>query len=313
VSVEYRYHRVLPLPLVPDADPNVSGLSPDDEVVFKLQSRPPFGNTLTVSHALYFSLEGGAPGAAPAVSFRTWEWDELGMRWVAVTPGPVLAQDRVKLVGTGVQEARLFVQLIGVVDAGAATTIHLRLTEQGTDSNASYGGAGGGASSVVEGFGLPGLPVGGLLTVQGDPSGEPIPVFVTNPSSGGCGVISIQVNNEWQKYTVGMTEEVVAEHTIDFDALSSIGLGCRLTALTEQTGGASGDYRVRVGGTFNTADGTIFALLTTTNPAYALPPDGVVGPILPKPVGKQLVKVTARASIAGKLARIRGYELIFSA
>lgn len=43
------------------------------------------------------------------------------------------------------------------------------------------------AVTTVQGEGTPGVPVGGILTVQGDPSGTPIPVTATNPSVGPTG------------------------------------------------------------------------------------------------------------------------------
>lgn len=45
-------------------------------------------------------------------------------------------------------------------------------------------GGGSGGSTVVEGQGTPGTPVGGVLTVQGDPAAAPVPVAVATSSTG---------------------------------------------------------------------------------------------------------------------------------
>jgi hypothetical protein len=137
-------------------------------------------------------------------------------------------------------------------------------------------------------------------------------------SSGGGGgladsVAFSQIESEGQKYVIGMTEEVVAEGSINFDLLSSVitDLLCHLTALTKQSGGATGTYRVRIGGTIGAADGTIVNVLDTTNAAYTLPPDTAVDVAFTRPTGTQLVKLTARSSAAGTRASIRGYEIMF--
>lgn len=48
-------------------------------------------------------------------------------------------------------------------------------------------GVGSAVVSTVQGEGTPGTPVGGVLTVQGDPAGTPIPVTASNPSIGATG------------------------------------------------------------------------------------------------------------------------------
>jgi hypothetical protein len=121
----------------------------------------------------------------------------------------------------------------------------------------------------------------------------------------------LQLEGEGQKYVTGLTEEVVVEEGFNFDLLSSANLVCRVTALTQQTGGAVGTYRVRVGGTIGAADGVEFVAFSTANAAYTTPPDTAVGSVLAKPTGPQLVKITARANTIGERARVRGYQIAF--
>jgi len=121
----------------------------------------------------------------------------------------------------------------------------------------------------------------------------------------------VEFSNEGQKYVVGANEQVIEEDTVDFDLLTSPTVVASLAGLTEQTGGASGTYRVRIGGTLGLADGTIVCTLTTMNASYVLPPDEAAGAAFARPVGPQLVKLTANSSTLVDRARIRGFQVIF--
>lgn len=125
------------------------------------------------------------------------------------------------------------------------------------------------------------------------------------------GNLLLAIDSEGEKYVVGMNEEVVTEDTVYFNLLSGTAVTVYLAGLTMQTGGASGIYRVRVGGTIGNADGAVVCTLSTLNPTYALPPDVSMGASFSKPSGPQLVKLTVNASILGELARIRGFQVGF--
>ena len=122
---------------------------------------------------------------------------------------------------------------------------------------------------------------------------------------------ALQIGEDWQAYVVGASEQLLREFTLDFSELTPALLVCRLVALTQQSGGASGVYRVRIGGTPGAADGTEVATLNVTNAAYPSTPDSVIGGSFANPVAKRLVKVTGNASIGGATARIRGVHLVF--
>lgn len=121
----------------------------------------------------------------------------------------------------------------------------------------------------------------------------------------------LQFEAETQKIATGINETVVWEDSADFGLLTTPNAIAQLAALTWQTGGATGTYRVRVGGTLGAADGTIVVELQTTHAGYVLPPDGAIGVAFPLPSGRQLIKLTSVASLLNQKARIRGFEIVF--
>lgn len=135
------------------------------------------------------------------------------------------------------------------------------------------------------------------------PGVEPPPV----PADDGL----LALASEASRAVLGQNEELVAQTTFNFGLLETPSIYGVLTGLTEQTGGASGTYRIRYGGSSNTADGSEVLALTTTNANFVVPPDTVSSPAFTRPSGPQLVKVTARASFPGAIARIRAFQVAF--
>lgn len=128
---------------------------------------------------------------------------------------------------------------------------------------------------------------------------------------GGGGAASMDVGDEVQRSMVGVSEELLAEFTVDFASLTPSLLYPKLSALTKQTGGATGTYRMRVGGTQGVADGTVVATITTTQAAYPVTPDVVTGASYGNPAAPRLVKITGAASSVGQTARIKGINILF--
>lgn len=118
------------------------------------------------------------------------------------------------------------------------------------------------------------------------------------------------IGSEGQKSSVGASEMLCAEHSVDFSNLMTPLITPHLIALTMQTAG-SGSYRVRIGGTPGVADGFIAALLSTTHAAYQAVPDRLAGPPFANPAGPSLVKLTITATAAQR-AKIRAYEILFT-
>ena len=100
---------------------------------------------------------------------------------------------------------------------------------------------------------------------------------------------------------------------IDFDLLDPNITSTSLSPsrrLQKQSAG-TGAYRIRLGGTYNTNDGTDLVDLLTGHAAYGNTPDSTTGPAFARPVGVQLVKLTGARSAAGGTASIQGIEVVF--
>lgn len=95
------------------------------------------------------------------------------------------------------------------------------------------------------------------------------------------------------------------EREIDFDHLdpSLINMLCTLFAQGRVTGG-TGTFRVRVGGTAGTADGTVVAIGTTASTGYG--PLELVAASFAKPSGLQRVKLTMSNDTAGQTSYLKG-------
>lgn len=145
MSVEYPHVRKIALPLVADTDPNVT--QPPSREVFDLRARPDFGPTtrggVTLSHALYLSFEdasGADLGPTGEITFNAWEQDGSNRSWVKIQEATQTLKRRIKILGSGVQEARLFLQLLTVVGAPVgAVQFTLHATEQATEEDPGYG------------------------------------------------------------------------------------------------------------------------------------------------------------------------------
>lgn len=125
--------------------------------------------------------------------------------------------------------------------------------------------------------------------------------------------VDVQLDVDAQRYVNGANEELLMQQPIDFSLVPVPRLVCTLTALTFQTGGASGTYRVRIGGTPGVADGVEVCALTTTNSNYPSIPDTSTGTVFNTPPGPRMVKVTANASTLLDRARIQGPRIDFLA
>jgi hypothetical protein len=130
----------------------------------------------------------------------------------------------------------------------------------------------------------------------------------------GADLVDIAIRDDREKIaTNGDTEDVLANWAIDFDLLAPAitNLAVTISAFTRQSAG-SGAYRVRLGGTYNTNDGTDLVDLLTAHSAYQDTPDFTTGPAFARPSGVQLVKLTGARSAGGGTASIQGLEIVFA-
>jgi hypothetical protein len=141
--------------------------------------------------------------------------------------------------------------------------------------------------------------------------GEPTSVPGVEPPEVPADEGMLAMASEGARAVYGQNEELVAQTTFNFSLLETPSVFGILTALTEQTGGATGTYRVRIGGSNNAADGVEVITLNTTNPNIVLPPDMATSAAFARPSGPQLLKLTARSSNPGSTARIRHFNIAF--
>jgi hypothetical protein len=141
--------------------------------------------------------------------------------------------------------------------------------------------------------------------------GEPTSVPGVEPPAvpADDGILALCSENSYA--VIGQNEDLVAQTTFNFGLLETPNVYGVLTGLTEQTGGATGTYRVRYGGTYNQADGPEVLMMDTTNANWVVPPNTHSSAAFARPSGPQLVKLTARASFPGATARIRAFQIAF--
>jgi hypothetical protein len=127
VGLAFQHQREVTIAGVPEPDPIAT--PPLPSAIFRLGSRPPSGNLLTVGMELYGEFAGGVPGPAASYDFVIWMRDEgPAASW---TPIPIRKKhpNRMMFPTDEVRNADVFVQVLAVQDPGAATTILLHATE----------------------------------------------------------------------------------------------------------------------------------------------------------------------------------------
>ena len=98
------------------------------------------------------------------------------------------------------------------------------------------------------------------------------------------------------------TEQVVDQFWIDFDSLPSPNITVELIADFYTTGGATGTFRVRIGGTKGNADGTLEGTPITT--VAGTPTRQTFSATIPNPGGTKYLTISAQTSNPGDKAVI---------
>jgi hypothetical protein len=129
-------------------------------------------------------------------------------------------------------------------------------------------------------------------------------------------VMSLQNGFDEARDQVGTMEKVVYEINENFDDLSQGTLQCRFNAIVNienptTPGTDFAEFNVYIGGAINTVDGTNVATIQTVivDPTEEQQTDLGVSFTNPA-MGQQLVKITAKASVAGATANIRGAKYV---
>jgi hypothetical protein len=103
-------------------------------------------------------------------------------------------------------------------------------------------------------------------------------------------------------YAVDTTgEQFFTQDLADLTALTSSPMTVKFSARIMSVGGATGTFRVRLGGTERGVDGTIIASLTTISPTYETKS---VTATVTNPGGISIIKLTGQTSVSGKDALV---------
>lgn len=110
-------------------------------------------------------------------------------------------------------------------------------------------------------------------------------------------------------YTTDLTSEAVLDpRTVNFVVLPAGTLTISVTGRGLAEGGATGTFRVRLGGT-DGADGTVLATLTVTSSSWGT---FTASGTLANPQSAQLVKLTGLSSTSGANVSLEGVSIAFS-
>ncbi len=149
--------------------------------------------------------------------------------------------------------------------------------------------------------------VGTTITVvsQTGPAGAP----GAAGAPGGGGGQDVQPELDGLYATDVASERLLKQVHADFSGLASATTSCALSAYIRALGGATGTFRLRVGGSDGVADGTLVATLTVTSTSFQMV---TASGTVTKPAGTALVKLTGQTSVVGLDAQVKSTVATFS-
>jgi len=132
---------------------------------------------------------------------------------------------------------------------------------------------------------------------------------ILSVSGGGGGAQTVQPDLDGLYSSDVAAETLLKQVLADFSGITGTTAAVAFSSYVRAMGGATGTFRLRVGGTDGVADGTLVATLTVTSTSYQM----VTGTgSVAKPVGLALVKLTAQTSVTGLDAQIKSAVAIFT-
>lgn len=150
--------------------------------------------------------------------------------------------------------------------------------------------------------------VGGTVTVvnQAGPQGEAGPAGIGGTGGG----TSVSPDFDGLYATDAGSEVLFKQVIADFDQLAPGSITIMFAATIRALDGATGTFRVRVGGADNAADGTILATITTTSSSFAAVSTSAT---ITNPEGLQKCKLTGQSSSIGADAQVKATLCEFTA
>lgn len=149
--------------------------------------------------------------------------------------------------------------------------------------------------------------VGGTVTVinQAGPPGEAGPA-----GTGGTSGAGVSPDFDGLYATDAGSEVLFKQVLADFSTLTAGSISIAFAATIRALDGATGTFRVRVGGTDNAVDGTVLATITTTSSTFTAVS---ISATVTNPVGLQKCKLTGQSSSVGKDVQVKSTLCEFGA
>jgi len=150
--------------------------------------------------------------------------------------------------------------------------------------------------------------VGGTVTVINQ-AGPPGPAGPTGTGGTGAGV-GVSPDFDGLYATDAGSEVLFKQVLADFSGLTAGSISIAFAATIRALDGATGTFRVRVGGTDNAADGTVLATLTTTSSSFTAVSTSAT---VTNPTGLQKCKLTGQSSSIGADVQVKAALCEFGA
>lgn len=128
-------------------------------------------------------------------------------------------------------------------------------------------------------------------------------------STGGSGVQTVQPDLDGLYSSDVAAETLLKQVLADFAGISGATSSVAFSSYVRALGGATGTFRLRVGGTDGVADGTLVATLTVTSTSYQMVT--TTGSVA-RPAGLAIVKLTSETSVTGLDAQIKSAVALFT-
>lgn len=162
-----------------------------------------------------------------------------------------------------------------------------------------------------------GLP-GDLPATQGEVVGRTVQVIslvgggstiIDNVGGGTGGAASVEPDLDGLYATDSGNEDLLKQGVVDFSALTGTQVAVEFYALIRALDGATGTFRLRLGGTDGVVDGTVVATITTGSGTYTTVR---VTSLIARPTGTYTCKLTGQSNTAIKDVMVKSCKAIFS-
>ena len=195
---------------------------------------------------------------------------------------------------------------------GQGTTIPIRL--QTADGPFSFVAAVGDMGVDILKQGLP----AGIPALQGDVVGKTITVVTEVGPAGKAGEAGAPGANAGATVEPDLdglyasdsgNEDLLKEVVADFSGLEAGSISLAFSVLIESLNGATGTFRLRLGGTDGVADGTLLATVSTSSASYVV---ARATSTLTNPTGQPHVKLTGQTSAVGSTVLVKSAVAVFA-